>query len=75
LCFFFGQHGAKFYLSKKETLYEKTNFGVVVVGGTRVLKGVNVNKKHIKHHQEYIQSLMKFHLPRMLDINLAANIN
>ncbi len=46
---------------------------VCVVGGgggtTRVFKGVNVDNKHIKHHQEYIQLLMELHLPRMLDIN------
>jgi len=55
--------------------YQKTNFGVGGGWVTRVFKGIKVDNKHIKHHQEYIQSLMKFHLPRMLDINLVANIN
>ncbi len=38
-------------------------------------KGANVNKRHIKHHQEYIQSLMELHLPRTLDINSLASGN
>ncbi len=43
--------------------------------GTMVFKDVNVDNKHINRHQEYIQSLMKFHLPKMLDINSVANAN
>jgi hypothetical protein len=65
-----GQQGVKLYLSNKVSKYKLWGGG-----GAMAFKGVNVNKKHIKNHQEYIQSLMKFHLHGMLDINLATNVN
>jgi len=57
------------------TRYQKTNFEGGGRGGDKGVQGYQCRQQTYKHHQEYIQSLMKFHLPRMLDINLAANIN
>jgi hypothetical protein len=44
-------------------------------GGDKGVQGCQYRQQNIKHHQEYIQSLMKFHFPGMLDINSTTNVN